>query len=110
MGVVQVWIFCWCCEVCIVIILYKIGDVMYLQVQWMVDIVWYKWFGEIVFDYCFFIYIGDDLMFMQQFGDVLMELDVVIYIVNVSFYGCDQCQLFIIYVFYQLCVIVVIFC
>lgn len=76
----------------------------------MVDIMRYKRFGKIVFDYRFFIYIGDDLMFTQQFGDALMELDVVIYIVDVCFYGGDQRQLFIINVFYQLRVVVVIFC
>ena len=75
----------------------------------MADTVRHKRSGEIVFDHRFFTHIGDDLMFTQQFGDALMELDMVIHIADACFHGGDQRQLLIIYVFHQLCVVVVAF-
>ena len=46
-------------------------------------------------------------MFTQQFGNALMELNVVIHIARPRFYGGDQRQLLGVNVFYQLRVVVI---
>lgn len=84
------------------IILHKASHIMNLQAQRMTNSVRHERSGEIVFHHRLFAHIRQNLMFTQQFGDALMELNVVIDVAGTRLQGADKRQLFVIHVFDQL--------